>query len=270
MKKLTPSLYMLLGCISLILIISLFSSYIAPYDPYETNVKAMLLSPSKEHLLGTDGYGRDTLSRILVGSRTTIFVSLGIVVTVSMFGSIIGLVSGYYGGKVDALLMRLTDVLLAFPEMLLAVAVAGVLGGGLQNAVMALLAVSWTTYARLARSMVIALKEEPFMKAARMSGCSDSYLLFVHILPNIIGPLIVTATLHIGTMMISLSALSFLGLGVKVPAAEWGSMISEGRNYLQTSPWVVLFTSTTMVGVILLFNVLGDKVRDILDPKQYS
>lgn len=268
MKKLSPSFYLLLGSIMCVLLVSLFSGGLAPQDPYETHVEAKLLGPSMNHLFGTDSYGRDTFSRILVGSRMTIFVSLGIVAVVSVVGSLIGLLSGYYGGKLDSILMRITDVFLAFPDMLLAVAVAGVLGGGIQNAVSALLCVSWTTYARLARSSVLAMKEEVYIKAARLSGCSDRYILFVHLLPNIVGPLLVTATLHIGTMMISLSALSFLGLGVKVPEAEWGSMISEGRNYLQTSPWVVLFTSTIMVGVILLFNLLGDRVRDLLDPKK--
>ena len=268
MKQLPRSFYYLSGMISLLLMGSLFSSWLTPYDPYVTNPDAIFSSPNAVHWLGTDGHGRDILSRIIVGSKTSIFSAFVIVSIVSVVGSLIGLISGYYGGKIDTLLMRVTDVFLAFPEMLLAVAVAGVLGGGLLNAMLALVCISWTQYARLARSSTIAMKEEPFIAAARLSGCSDRHIMFVHILPNILGPLIVTATLHISTTMMALAGLSFLGLGVKVPEAEWGSMISEGRNYLQTSPWVVVFTSAAMVSVIMLFNLFGDRVRDLLDPKQ--
>ncbi len=266
-KNIGLSFWVLLGLIILLLVCSLFSSYLTPYDPYSTNPDKILTGPGREHLLGTDSHGRDILSRIIVGSKTSIFSAFAIIATVATIGTLIGLFGGYYGGRLDAWLMRITDIFLAFPDIVLAIAVAGVLGGGLINAMIALMFTSWTQYARLARSLTIGIKEEPFLHAARLSGCPDRRILFVHILPNILGTLVVTATLHISTMMMALAGLSFLGLGVKVPEAEWGSMISEGREYLQTAPWVTLFTSSAIVMVMMLFNLFGDQVRDMLDPK---
>ena len=264
----TPPLFRALTLLAaLILIVSLFSAQLAPYDPYVTDPQLILKAPSAEHLLGTDNYGRDILSRILVGAKTSIFAALFIIFAAGSLGSLIGLLSGYYRGRMDAVLMRTTDVFQAFPDIVLAIAVAGVLGGGLVNAILALIATTWTQYARIARSAAIAAKEETYILAARLSGCTDTRLLFGHILPNIAGPLIVTAVLHISTMMMGLAGLSYLGIGVQIPAAEWGAMISEGQKYLQQAPWAALAPSAVMVAVMMVFNMFGDQLRDLIDPK---
>ena len=264
----TPPLFRALTLLAaLILIVSLFSAQLAPYDPYVTDPQLILKAPSAEHLLGTDNYGRDILSRILVGAKTSIFAAFFIILAAGSLGSLIGLLSGYYRGRMDAVLMRTTDVFQAFPDIVLAIAVAGVLGGGLVNAILALIATTWTQYARIARSAAIAAKEETYILAARLSGCTDTRLLFGHILPNIAGPLIVTAVLHISTMMMGLAGLSYLGIGVQIPAAEWGAMISEGQKYLQQAPWAALAPSAVMVAVMMVFNMFGDQLRDLIDPK---
>lgn len=266
-KKIPLLFWILVGIIAIILTGSLLANWLVPYDPYALNSNMILASPSLAHPFGTDAYGRDIFSRVIIGSRTSIFAALVIIAVAGTIGIFLGMISGYYGGRIDAILMRITDIFLAFPEMILAIAVAGILGGGLFNAVLALLLTTWTQYARLARSLTIAIKQEPFIQAARISGCSNRRIIFIHILPNICGPLIVTATLNISTIMMGLAGLSFLGLGVKVPAAEWGSMISEGSNYLQIAPWVALAPSAVMVCVMMIFNLFGDQVRDLLDPK---
>ena len=264
----TPPLFRSLALLAaLILIVSLFSAQLAPYDPYVTDPQLILKAPSAEHLLGTDNYGRDILSRILVGAKTSIFAAFFIILAAGSLGSLIGLLSGYYRGRMDAVLMRTTDVFQAFPDIVLAIAVAGVLGGGLVNAILALIATTWTQYARIARSAAIAAKEETYIQAARLSGCTDTRLLFGHILPNIAGPLIVTAVLHVSTMMMGLAGLSYLGIGVQIPAAEWGAMISEGQKYLQQAPWAALAPSAVMVAVMMVFNMFGDQLRDLIDPK---
>lgn len=264
----TPRLFRVLALLAaLILIASLFSAQLAPYDPYATNPQLILKPPSAEHLLGTDNYGRDILSRILAGGRTSIFSSLFIILIAGSFGSMIGLLAGYYRGRMDATLMRVTDIFQAFPDIVLAIAVAGVLGGGLFNAVLALILTTWTQYARLARSAAAAAREETYIHAARLSGCNDARILFLHILPNIAGPLLITAILHVSTMMMGLAGLSYLGIGVQIPAAEWGAMISEGQKYLQQAPWAALAPSAVMVAVMMVFNMFGDQLRDLLDPK---
>ena len=264
----TPPLFRLLTLLAaFILIASLFSAQLAPYDPYATDPQLILKAPSAEHLLGTDNYGRDILSRILAGGKTSIFAALFIILIAGSLGSLIGLLAGYYRGRMDAVLMRITDVFQAFPDIVLAIAVAGVLGGGLVNAMLALIVTTWTQYARIARSAAVAVKEETYIQAARLSGCTDTRILFGHILPNIAGPLIVTAVLHVSTMMMGLAGLSYLGIGVQIPAAEWGAMISEGQKYLQQAPWAALAPSAVMVAVMMVFNMFGDQLRDLLDPK---
>ena len=253
--------------VALILIASLFSAQLAPYDPYVTDPQLILKAPSAEHLLGTDNYGRDILSRILAGGKTSIFAALFIIFVAGSLGSLIGLLAGYYRGRMDAMLMRVTDIFQAFPDIVLAIAVAGVLGGGLFNAVLALILTTWTQYARLARSAAAAAREETYIHAARLSGCNDARILFLHILPNIAGPLLITAVLHVSTMMMGLAGLSYLGIGVQIPAAEWGAMISEGQKYLQQAPWAALAPSAVMVAVMMVFNMFGDQLRDLLDPK---
>jgi len=266
-NSVATKLYILLAVVAILIIISLLGPYIAPNDPYATDIKLRRLPPSADFLFGTDGYGRCIFSRVLVGARTSIFAPLVLVAITFAFGTMVGVFSAYYGGIVDTLFMRLADVLLAFPDIILAIAVAGILGGSLINAMLALALTGWTQYARLARGKVLALKEDTFIQAARLSGNSNLRIILHHILPNIMGQLVVAATLQIGAMMMGLAGLSFLGLGVQVPQAEWGSMVAEGKSYLQLAPWMTLYPGAVMMITIIIFNLLGDVVRDILDPK---
>ena len=245
------------GTLALLLILfSAFSAYLTPYDPYLQDLSQAKAPPSAEHLLGTDRYGRDML-----------FSTLLLVAAVTVLGTAVGLCGGFFGGWADAVLMRVSDIFLAFPGLVFALAVAGALGGGLHNAILALAAVSWPKYARLARSQTLARREAPWMRAARLSGSGTAGLLLRHMLPNILGPILVTAVLDIGTMMMELAALSFLGLGARPPIAEWGSMMSDARSLMTTSPWITFSPGIAIFVSVMIFNLLGDAVRDYADPK---
>jgi len=251
-----------------ILLAAAFAQWLTPYDPYAQDLSAALLPPCAEHLLGTDRYGRDMLSRVIMGSQTTIFSALLLVVIITAAGSIIGIICGYHGGRLDSFLMRLSDIFLAFPGMVFAIAVASVMSGGIMNAVVALACISWPKYARIARSQVLTIKSMPYMAAAKLSGSGTGKMILKHIVPNIAGPIIVTAVLDVGAMIMEIAGLSFLGLGAAPPTAEWGSMMSNGRSMLQTSPWVILAPGCAIFLTVMIFNLAGDTVRDILDPRQ--
>ncbi len=252
----------------LLLLIAIFAQYICPYDPYAQDLMMAQKPPSVAHPLGTDRYGRDMLSRVIIGSTTSIFSTLLLVAIITMMGTGIGIICAWNNGKVDTVLMRISDLFLAFPGLVFALAVAGVLGGGVHNAIIALAIISWPKFARLARGLTLAQKNAPYMMAAQLSGSSTPKLLVKHILPNIAGPILVTSVLDVGTMMMELAGLSFLGLGVKPPMAEWGSMINEGRSMLQVSPWMVLAPGAAIFVTVMVFNLLGDTLRDYMDPKQ--
>ena len=254
--------------VGLVLLAAVFAEYIVPYDPYAQDLSNALLPPGGKHLLGTDRYGRDMLSRVIMGGQTTIFSSLLLVLIIMVVGTMIGIICGYHGGKVDTLLMRISDVFLAFPGMVFAIAVAGVTGGGVINAVVALACISWPKFARIARSQVMTLKQSSFIAAARLSGSGTWKIIFKHMLPNIAGPILITGVLDIGTMMMEIAGLSFLGLGAVPPIAEWGSMMSNGKSMLQTSPWVILAPGFAIFITVMLFNLLGDTVRDVMDPRR--
>ena len=243
-----------------------FAEQICPYDP-NAQIFSTLEPPSAAHPAGTDRFGRDMLSRILVGLQTSVLSTLTLVAIITVVGTIIGVLCGHLGGAADALMMRAADVCLAFPGLVLALAIAALLNGGLQNAVFALAVVGWPKYARLARSQTLALESADFIAAARLSGDSSVQLVVRHILPNIAGPILVTAVLDIGTMMMELAGLSFLGLGAMPPTAEWGSMMSNGRSMLQTYPWVVMAPGAAIFVTAAIFNLFGDALRDYLDPK---
>ncbi|MBP3727964.1 MAG: ABC transporter permease [Pseudobutyrivibrio sp.] len=251
----------------LLLIGSIFSSHLTPYDPYLQDLSNAKAAPSMEHLLGTDRYGRDMLSRVIIGSRTSIYSTLLLVAIITAFGTAVGVICGWFGKWIDVILMRISDMFLAFPGLVFALAVAGVLGGGLQNAIIALAAISWPKYARIARSQTLAQKETVYLRAAKLSGSSTVKIIFKHILPNIIGPILVTAMLDIGTMMMELAGLSFLGLGAKPPTAEWGSMMSDTRSLITIVPWVTLAPGIAIFISVMIFNLLGDTIRDYADPK---
>lgn len=265
-RKQTKLIFFLILTV-ILLLAAAFARYLCPYDPYAQDLMAAQKPPCAKHLLGTDRYGRDMLSRVLVGSTVSIYGSLLLVVIVTVVGTAVGIFCGWKGGKTDTILMRVSDLFLAFPGLVFALAVAGVLGGGIQNAILALAVIGWPKFARLARSLTMAQKNAPYMMAARLSGSSTVKLLVKHILPNIAGPVLVTAVLDIGTMMMELAGLSFLGLGVKPPMAEWGSMISDGRSMLQIAPWMALAPGAAIFVTVMIFNLLGDTIRDYLDPK---
>lgn len=248
--------------------IAICAEQLTPFDPYEQNLSNALVPPNEINLLGTDRYGRDVLSRVIVGSQTTLCSSLLLLMTISIFGSAIGIFSGYLGGKIDIFFMRLSDLFLAFPQMVFAVAVAGILGGGLFNAAMSLAIIGWTKYARIARSLTLTVKNLDYIESAKISGATQIKILIRHILPNISGPILVTATLDMGTIIMELAGLSFLGLGAMPPTAEWGAMMNNGRSMLQTSSWVVLAPGFAIFMTVAVFNLLGDELRDNMDTKQ--
>ena len=245
-----------------LVLIALLAGVIAPNDPYATNSALIRQAPSAQFLFGTDNLGRCVLSRVLVGARTTIASTFFLVAISFVIGIILGMLCGYYGGIVDDILMRIADLLLAFPQMVVAIAVAGILGGGLGGAMLALGITMWVSFARLARSHTLSIKNEPYITAARLQGRSGLQIMLTHILPNILEPVLINALTQIGTTMIGISGLSFLGLGVVAPQAEWGSMISEARAYIQLAPWAVLFPAAATVITIVVFNYLGDAVME--------
>ena len=250
-----------------LILCSLFSECLTPYDPYLQDLTIAKQAPSAEHLLGTDRYGRDMLSRVVAGSRASIFSTLLLVTVITVLGTAVGVLCGWVGGLTDTVLMRISDVFLAFPGLVFALAVAGSLGGGLQNAIIALAAISWPKYARIARSQTLSQKETQWMKAVRLSGSGTGKIIWKHILPNILGPILVTSMLDIGTMMMELAALSFLGLGAKPPIPEWGSMMSDTRSLMTTSPWITFSPGIAIFLSVMIFNLLGDTIRDYADPK---
>jgi peptide/nickel transport system permease protein len=250
-----------------LVLVAVFARWLCPYDPYAQDLASALQAPSLAHLMGTDRYGRDMLSRVIMGAQTSISSTLALVAIITVFGTAAGVICGYAGGKLDAVVMRISDVCLAFPGLVFALAVAAVLNGGIQNAVIALAVISWPKYSRVARSQTLAQKEAPYVHAARLAGDNPFQIIVRHILPNIVGPILVTAMLDIGTMMMELAGLSFLNLGAQPPTAEWGSMMSNGRSMLQTYPWVVLSPGIAIFISVVIFNLLGDTVRDYMDPR---
>ncbi|MBR2519238.1 MAG: ABC transporter permease [Selenomonadaceae bacterium] len=260
MKKLFPYL----TAAGILIFVAVFADFLTPFDPYAQDLEGALVPPNSQNILGTDRYGRDVLSRVIVGSQTTLCASLLLLATISIVGSLIGAICGYKGGRLDTILMRLSDVFLAFPQMVFAIAAAGALGGGLLNAAAALALIGWPKYARIARSLVLSIRSMPFLDAAKMSGSSSAKILFVHVLPNIAGTIFVTAALDLGTIIMELAGLSFLGLGAMPPTAEWGAMMNNGRSMLQTAPWVILAPGTAIFITVAMFNLLGDKLRDVL------
>lgn len=251
-----------------IFLISLLAPYIAPSDPYAVDLSKTLMKPNKEFLFGTDSLGRCVFSRVLYGANRTIFSAIVVVLITFIFGTSVGIISGYMGGKIDLIIMRTVDVFLAFPGLVLAIAVAGLLGGSMINAMIAISLISWTKYARIARSKVLEIKEETFIQASRISGHNSLHIMSKHILPNILAYLIVTASLDIGTVIMEMSSLSFLGLSSPLPMPEWGAMISEGKGVIQFAPWTVIAPGIAILIVVVLFNLLGDVIRDLLDLRE--
>lgn len=250
------------------IILALIAPLLAPHDPLATNFAKVLQPSSPEYPLGTDQLGRCVLSRLLYGARTSLVLTFMMIGIVFGLGVAVGVVAGFLRGLVDTVLMRLCDTLMAFPGLIFAIAVVGMLGPGLFNTVVALSVVWWAKYARMARSLVISLQQKEFVTAAAFSGARKIQIISRTILPNMLPPLIVMAMMDVGGMMLSISGLSFLGLGAQPPDPEWGAMLNEGRRYLQTAPWLLIYPGLAIFSTVIIFNLLGDSLRDVLDPKK--
>lgn len=236
-------------------------------DPLKGSLVDALLPPCKEHIFGTDKMGRDIFTRVIYGARASLTATFGVVALIFLVGTVMGVISGYFGGVLDAVIMRIADMMLAFPGLVLALAVAGIMGASIKNAIIAIVVVSWTKYARLARSLVLKIRDRDYVSAAIVTGSKTPYMLLRYMLPNALPTLIITAATDIGSMMLELAAMSFLGFGAKPPAPEWGYMLNEGRACMQSAPWLMIFPGLAIFVVVVVFNMLGDSVRDILDPK---
>lgn len=256
-----------LSIIFFLIFIAVFAPQIAPHDPEKANPKIRLEPPSKEYPFGTDHLGRCILSRIIFGARISLLIGLIVISGSLLIGIVLGTISGYFGGFADNAIMRLVDGFLAVPSMFLAIALAGTLGPGFFNMAIALIAVEWTSYARVVRGSILSVKEKEFVEAARGLGEGDFYIMFRHILPNIISPLIVIATLGIGYAILAAAGLSFLGFGVQPPTPEWGSMLDDGRLFMRKAPYIMIFPGLAIMITVLAFNFLGDGLRDEMDPR---
>lgn len=256
--------------ILVVLVAAVFAPYLAPYGIEDRDFRARFAGPSAAHLLGTDNFGRDTLSRIIYGSRISMQVAVIAVGISVVIGVLAGAFAGYFGGLVDTLVMRTVDVFLSFPPILLALALVAALGPSAQSVMIALGLVYWTTYARVVRSSILAIREEDYVDASRALGASPLRTLFRHVLPNALGPVIVIATVGMGNAITAEASLSFLGLGVQPPIPSWGSILNTGLQFLRQGPLLSVFAGLAIMITVLGFNLLGDTLRDLLDPRRVS
>lgn len=265
--------YVAMGALAIILglfVVAIFAPFIAPYDPLKQNFRVALQPPSLAHPFGTDDVGRDILSRVIYGTRISLRVGLVSVAISGIFGVLLGLVAGYYGKWIDNTIMRIIDVLLAFPSLLLALAIIAILGPGLFNVMIAVGIGSIPVYTRMARASTLSVRERDYVLAARTLGLSDARIIRGYIFPNIIPPIIVLATLGVATAILTAAALSFIGLGAQPPTPEWGAMLTQGRQYLQKAWWFTAFPGLAIMITVLAMNVFGDALRDALDPRLRS
>ncbi|AKB12059.1 peptide/nickel transport system permease protein [Methanosarcina thermophila] len=268
LKNNNLGLFLSAGILIFFILAALFAGYIAPHDPEKANLELRLKEPCREYPFGTDHLGRCILSRIIFGARVSLLVGLLVVSSSFVLGLAIGTLSGYYGGWLDEIVMRVVDAFLAFPSLLLALGIAGLFGAGFMNLVIALITVDWAGYARLARGSVLTVKEQDYIKAAKGLGAGDMHVILRHVIPNIISPLIVMATIGMGYVILSAAGLSFLGFGVQPPTPEWGSMLSEGKTYIRSVPYIMIFPGIAIMLTVMAFNYLGDELRDLLDPRE--
>ncbi|KMN38071.1 nickel transporter permease [Lysinibacillus sp. LK3] len=258
------------GIVIFFIILAVIGPFIAPQGINEQDLTKRLLAPSADHWFGTDDFGRDIFSRIIHGARISLWVGFFSVILSVIIGSLLGIIAGYYGKWIDTIISRIFDIMLAFPSMLLAIAVVSVLGPSLQNALIAIAIINVPNFGRLIRSKVLSVKEEEYIVAAKAIGMRDARILFSHILPNSITPIIVQGTLAIATAIIEAAALGFLGLGAQAPAPEWGKMLADARKFLLNAPWTMIFPGLAIMLTVLGFNLMGDGLRDALDPKMKS
>jgi len=253
--------------VGLILAVAVLASWIAMYDPLGQDFSVRLQPPSRAHWFGTDQFGRDIFSRVVFGSRIALEIILIVSAISGGVGALVGWVAGYFGGRVDEVLMRTTDMFLAFPSLVLAMAFAAALGPSLPNMILAISLVTWTPYARMARGETLRTKAQDFVEAARAMGASDPRIIFRHVLPMTLSVLIVQLTLRMGMVILTAAGLGFLGLGAQPPTPEWGAMVSDGRNYIVDQWWMSTLPGSAIAAAVLGFNLLGDGIRDILDPR---
>ena len=274
-RRMRKSYFFVIGSILvfLILLIAFISPYIVPHDPVKYLLAMRFKAPQGfkngwgGYILGTDALGQDVLSRLMIGSRVSLYISFAVVILTSVIGTVLGLASGYFGGIADNIIMRICDVFLSIPALILAVAVMAVLGNSVENLIGVLVFTRWAQYTRLVRSNVLSVKTNEFVKASKVMGGSSVWIMFLQILPNVLTPLIILMSQELGHTILTEASLSFLGLGVPPPAPDWGVMIADGREYLATYPWAVIAPGVALMIAVLAFNFLGDGVRDVLDPK---
>ena len=266
-KHKTFTIFSILGI--LVILAAIFAPVLTGgIDPTTGSLSEALKPPSSEHLFGTDKLGRDLYARVIYGARTSLIAAFSVVILAFVIGTVAGVLAGYFGKIVDAVIMRIADMMIAFPGMILAIAVAGIMGASIRNAVIAVALVTWPKYARLARSLVLKIRDRDYVAAAIVTGSKTPYMLLKYMLPSAITTLVITAAMDIGTMMLELAGLSFLGFGAVPPTPEWGLMLSEGRAYMTSAPWLMIYPGVAIFIVVVIFNMLGDILRDILDPRQ--
>lgn len=253
--------------VALLIATAAVAPWVAPYDPLRTDIANRLEAPDRTHLFGTDQLGRDIFSRILYGSRISLRIALLTAAIATAIGVPVGIISGYFRGRIDDLLMRVTDMFMAFPRLILAMAIAAALKPTLENVVIAISLAAWPAYARVSRSITMGLREEDYIEAARGMGAGPARILARHVLPGAIGPLVIQVSLDMGGIILTAAGLSFIGFGAQPPTPEWGLMISEGRNYIPGQWWVSTFPGLAISLFVLGFNLLGDGIRDVLDPR---
>lgn len=260
-------LYIGAGLSLILVFLTLAAPWLEPYNPTKMELSQKFMAPCREFIFGTDHLGRDIFSRILEGSRVSLSVAVLVVVCSALVGILLGMISGYAGGVVDMVIMRIVDVLLAFPAMIFALALSTMIGTGQMNLIIAITCIQWTRYARIARGEALMLKNAEYIEAARSIGNSTVQVLFKYVFPNIISKILIMASMDIGSIILYCASLSFLGLGAQPPSPDWGVMISEGKDYLQYAPWLTIFPGLAIAVSALAFNMLGDGLRDRLDPR---
>jgi len=264
-----PGSFLGFGIVAGVILVAALAPLLPLHDPTHLDLQNRLLSPSFEFPLGTDHLGRDELSRLIFGARTTLLMSAASLAIIMTLASTVGSLSGYYGGWLDTVLMMVVDLMLAFPSLILGVAVAGILGPSLINVMIAVSVVWWASHARVIRGMVLSARNKEYVEGARAIGASDGRIVVYHISRNIVGPLVVLVTLDMGWIILGIAGLSFLGLGAQPPTPEWGAMLNDSRSYMQTSPILLLAPGSAIFLLVLGFNLMGDGIRDILDPTTY-
>ena len=248
-----------------VIFVAIFAQFLTPQDPYYTDFVRSNMPPNSENWLGTDSLGRDVFSRLILGTQASVLTSIALVLITTVLGLILGMTAGYFGGKVDVIIMRVVDTMLSFPDLILALAIVGVFGNGLIPTMGAIIAVKWAKCARLSRSLVMKIKTQGFLTCAITNGTKHTKIIFSHILPNIIPQIFVSASLEIGSMILMLSSLSFLGFGILPPTPEWGYMLNEARADFLTAPYLIFAPGITILIVVIIFNLFGDSMRDVFD-----